>query len=65
MQVKFSRPVMLGGKTYTKGEHDVTVPDAERWFFDALIADGQITLVAQVDEAKPDAVEKPKRRKKE
>lgn len=42
MQVKFNRPVKLGGKTYLPGEHDVTVPDAERWFFDALLASGAI-----------------------
>ena len=42
MQVKINRCVMLGGKEYAKGVHDVQVPDGERWFFDALLAGGQI-----------------------
>ena len=52
MQVKINRCVMLGGKTYAKGVHDVQVPDGERWFFDALLADGQIE-VAETPQSAP------------
>ena len=69
MQVKINRCVMLGGKEYAKGVHDVTVPDGERWFFDALLADGQIEAAEtpqgapKEPEAKPAAPEAEKPRK--
>lgn len=69
MQVKINRCVMLGGKTYAKGVHDVHVPDGERWFFDALLADGQIEAAetpqepARAPEAIPAAPEAEKPRK--
>ena len=50
MQVKINRCVMLGGKTYAKGVHDVTVPDGERWFFDALLADGAVECLPKAVE---------------
>ena len=50
MQVKINRPIMLGGKTYTKGVHDVQVPDGERWFFDALLASGAVECLQKVAE---------------
>ena len=50
MQVKINRPIMLGGKAYAKGVHDVTVPDGERWFFDALVAGGQIECLSKATE---------------
>ena len=72
MQVKINRCVMLGGKTYAKGVHDVHVHDGERWFFDALVADGQIEVAGKLQElakapeaipAAPEA-EKPRKRAK-
>ena len=69
MQVKINRPVILGGKTYAKGVHDVQVPDGERWFFDALLADGQIEAAETLQsapkepEATPAAPEAEKPRK--
>ena len=72
MQVKINRCVMLGGKTYANGVHDVTVPDGERWFFDALLAGGQIEAADTPQDAPkaPDATqaapeaEKPRKRAK-
>lgn len=69
MQVKINRCVMLGGKTYAKGVHDVQVPDGEHWFFDALLADGQIEAAETMQsapkepEATPAAPEAEKPRK--
>lgn len=51
MQVKINRCVILGGKEYAKGVHDVQVPDGERWFFDALLADGQIEAAETLQSA--------------
>lgn len=60
MQVKITRPIMLGGKTYRPGAHDVQVQDGERWFFDALLASGAVEslqkaaqMPAQTPEAAP------------
>lgn len=66
MQAQFKRPIILGGKTYTKGAHDVPDTDAKGWFWDALIADGSIVVVEQPKpEPAPEHEDKPKRRKKE
>ena len=59
MQVKINRHVMLGGKEYAKGVHDVTVPDGEQWFFDALIAGGQIVPVQKAAETPQSAQKEP------
>lgn len=72
MQVKINRPVILGGKEYAKGVHDVTVPDGERWFFDALLAGGQIEAAETLQSApkEPEATqaapeaEKPRKTRK-
>jgi hypothetical protein len=58
MQVKIKRPIMLGGKTYRPGAHDVQVQDGERWFFDALLASGDVETTSK-------AVEKPQEPAKE
>ena len=57
MQVKINRPVILGGKTYRPGVHDV--PDASGWFFDALVAGGQIVPVQKAAETPQSAPKEP------
>ena len=59
MQVKINRPIMLGGKTYTKGVHDVQVPDGERWFFDALLASGAVECLQKATETPQRAPKEP------
>ena len=42
MQVKINRCVMLGGKTYRNGVHEVPDGDLRGWFAEALLASGAI-----------------------
>lgn len=70
MQVKINRPVMLGGKTYRVGMHDV--PNLSGWFAEALLASGAIVpaetpqSAPKEPEATPAATveEKPRKRAK-
>ena len=72
MQVKINRPVILGGKTYRPGVHDVPDGDLRGWFAEALLASGAIVpaetpqSAPETQEATPAApeAEKPRKRAK-
>lgn len=56
MQVKINRPVILGGKTYHKGVHDVPEGDLSGWFAEALLAGGAI-VPAETPQSAPKETE--------
>lgn len=72
MQVKINRPIMLGGKTYRTGVHEVPDGDLQGWFAEALLASGAIVpaetpqSAPKEPEATPPApeAEKPRKRAK-
>ena len=72
MQVKINRPIMLGGKAYAKGVHDVPDGDLRGWFAEALLASGAIVPAEKPQSApkEPEATpaapeaEKPRKRAK-
>lgn len=45
MKVSFKQPVKLGNSLYPRGEHEVPAADLNHWFIQALIKDGNASVV--------------------
>lgn len=48
MHVQMNRPVTLAGKTYGKGTHDLPEDGRKDWYFEKLVANGDIQILRDV-----------------
>ena len=59
MQVKIKRSIMLGGKTYRPGVHDVPDGDLRGWFAEALLASGAVESLQKAAEKPQEPAKEP------